>query len=202
MRWIYQYRKQRGTMADQQGYLFHLGMKGSTSVNAVDLANSIIATSQVVQELSEIRYGSEASKDLHINVSVFKEGSVNTHFLLEFADVAIATAPVLLPYARDVCKVGKELMDLFKLYIDIKKALQGKPPAEVKAIDNTMFQITGNTGCTFNIDANGLRVLQSKSVSSGVEKIMAPMTKEDSTVEAIEVKSVSCEENEFTVPKQ
>jgi hypothetical protein len=55
---------------DQDFYKFKLSFKGrlvENSVDAYDVANTILATSAILQEISKILYGEEAAIKININ---------------------------------------------------------------------------------------------------------------------------------------
>lgn len=173
-------------------YKFQLSFKGNlieNSVDAYDVANTIIATSNILQEIAEIKLGKESSDKLKINIHAFKEGSLNTDFIIHAVETAIATSPALLPIANNIFNVGKDILSTFKTYLEIKKALKGEQPAEIKALSNNKFELKvkgNNNQVNFNINAQDLRVLQSKTIEKNTEKAVQPLNKPDSFIEEID----------------
>jgi hypothetical protein len=180
------------TMVVQDFYKFKLSFKGKlieNSADAYDVANTIIATANILQEVAQIRYGSETSDSIKINIHAFEKGSLDTTFLIHAADVAKTATGALLPLVPTIYGVGKEVLETFKTYLEIKKALKGEPATDIKALSGNKFQLSvkGNGNVVnFNLDAHDLRVLQSKTIDKNTEKIVQPLMKDDSVIEEIE----------------
>lgn len=177
---------------DKNYYKFQLSFKGKlveNSVDAYDVANTILATSNILQEIAEIKFGTATSDKIKINIHAFKEGSLVTDFILHNLDTMVTTAPALIPMTNTIFTTGKDILTTFKTYLDIKKALKGEQPAEIKALSGNKFELKvngDNNNVTFQVNAQDLRVLQSKTIEKNTEKIVQPLTKPDSLIEEIE----------------
>lgn len=177
---------------NQDYYKFKLSFKGNlieNSADAYDVANTIIATANILQEVAQIRYGSETSDLIKINIHAFEKGSLDTTFLMHAFDTAKITTGALLPMAPTIYEVGKKVLETFKTYLEIKKALKGEQASDIAALSGNKFQlnIKGNdNNINFIIDAQDLRVLQSKTIDKNTEKVVQPLIKEDSLIEEIE----------------
>ena len=183
-------------------YQFQLSFKGDlieNSVDAFDVANTILATSQVLQEISSILYGEEVANDLKININAFKKGSLATDFILLYNDIKEATAP-LIPVVGTIYQTGKSILSTYKTYIDVRKFLKGEAPKEIKTVDNNNIQIVAKDNTQINITYNDFRVLQSKTISKNMTKSFQPLTKEDTLLS--EIKVTTEDDEEFFVDKK
>ena len=102
-------------------YRFQLSFQGNLVENSVDaysVANTILATSQALSQIAEIKYGENAKNYIKINIHAFKEGSFISDFLIYASQIAGVSAP-LLPQIKNAYGVGKELVSNFKLIIDL-----------------------------------------------------------------------------------
>lgn len=176
-------------------YKFQLSFKGNlieNSANAYDVANTIIATTNILQEITEIKYGKQTSDKIRINIHAFKEGSLETDFLMHSIDVVADNAPALVPLAGTIFSVGKNTLTAFSTYLSIKKALKGEQPSEINALSGNKFElkINGDNNNTYiTVDNHDLRILQSKTIERNTEKAIQPLTKPDSVINEIEYKA-------------
>lgn len=178
-------------MQTQDFYKFKLGFKGKlieNSVDAFDVANTILATSQSLQELAVIHFGEQTAKEIKLNINAFKQGSLETDFLM-FYNVAKDNIAPLLPIVGGIYETGKTILSGYKTYIDVKKLLKGKRPKKVVAKNNSTVSITAFDNATINITYNDFRALQSPTLAKNVEKSILPLTKEGSELEEIVIES-------------
>ncbi|HNY36250.1 MAG TPA: hypothetical protein PLD14_01410 [Candidatus Pacearchaeota archaeon] len=170
-------------------YQFQLSFKGDlieNSVDAYDVANTILATSQALHEIAEIKLGKDAVKDLKININAFQKGSLISDFLI-FIEQNKELAIPLIPYISNIYNTGKDLLDGLNVIIEIRKMLKGKPAKEIKAIDNRHIKIVGQDDSTTTINYYDFRGLQSKTLIKNINKIVKPLTSEDSLIQNIEL---------------
>lgn len=175
-------------MPEKDYYQFQLSFKGQlveNSVDAFDVANTILATSQALQEIADIRFG-EASKKIRININAFQEGSLTTKFILFLYENKELMIP-LIPYTKDIYEVGKNILSSLGTIIEVKKLLKGEPPKDVKAIDNRQIKITGKDNSTTIINYYDFRALQNKTISKDLNKMVQPLAKEGSLLEELEL---------------
>lgn len=175
--------------SNKEFYQFQLAFKGElveNSVDAYDVANTILATSQALHEIAEIKFGKEAVKNLRININAFQKGSLLSDFLI-FINQNKDLALPLIPLATDIYITGKNLLDGLKVIIEIRKLLKGKPAKEIKAIDSRQIKITGQDNSTTIINYNDFRGLQSRTLIKNVNKIIKPLTGDDSPILNIEL---------------
>ncbi|MGD1003616.1 MAG: hypothetical protein ABR884_03535 [Minisyncoccia bacterium] len=171
-------------------YRFDLSFSGQlvdNSVDAFDVANTILATSYALQEIAMVKLGEEASKNLTLNISAFKEGSMVSEFIYHFASLAADITP-LLPLSGDIAKTGTTILNSLKTYIDIKTLLKGKPPESAKAISDNKIEININVNGDNNkilIDYPDFNLLQSQTLAKYIAKATQPLRKEDTPIEVI-----------------
>ncbi|MDO8589898.1 MAG: hypothetical protein Q7R69_01325 [bacterium] len=183
-------------------YRFQLFFKGQlveNSADAFDVASTIIATTQSLQEILSIRYGEEAAKGIKLNINAFKEGSLVSDFILFFDQVKDAAIP-LIPLAGNVYDVGKTMISGLNTYINVKKLLKGKPPKAIQALSGGQkFEITANDNATIVINNYDLRALQSKTLARTTAKAVQPLIKDASLLEEIGLRD---ESQTLTVSKE
>jgi hypothetical protein len=86
-----------------------------------------------------------------------------------------------------VYKAGKAILGAYKDFIEVKKILKGKEPKEIKPIDQFNFQITADNGSTINLNIDGLRILQSRTINKNATKAVSPLIKEGSLLNEIDI---------------
>ncbi len=175
-------------LKEKDFYQFQLSFKGKlveNSVDAYDVANTILATSQALHELAEIKFGKDTAKELKININAFRKGSLISEFLI-FIEQHQELLVSLMPLASSIYDTGKNILDSLRVIIQIKKMLKGKPAKEIKAIDNRQIKIVAQDNSITIINHNDFRGLQSKTLTKNINKIIQPLTKEDSLIEELE----------------
>ena len=167
-------------------FKFDLTFKGDlveNSVDAFDLANTILAVSQALNQISSIKYESMRGK-IKINVNAFSEGSFVSGILIyieQGKDLIVPLFPALITGHN----VGKELLSSLKVYLDIRQMLKGKPPAKVEH-NNDGVTIYGDNNKIF-VTHNDFRIIQDKSVSKNLDKAVQPLLKDDSEIKQISI---------------
>lgn len=177
----------------EQDFKFKLSFKGElieNSVDAFDVANTILAFSQSLHELADIKYGEDYSESIKININAFSKGSLNTDFLI-FVDQGKDIALGLLPIATNTVNVGKEVVSAYRTYVDIKKMLKGKKPKKIEVAADNSVKIIAYDNAVININYNDLRALQSKTLAKNIAKVVQPLSKEDSLISEISVSADS-----------
>jgi len=175
-------------------YNFKLAFRGEqidNSVDAFEAANTILATSQAFQEVAGILTNSDAKETIKININAFQKGSFITDFLVT-TPVPIGALPLITPVIPTIVEVGKNVMSTLKTFIEIRKALKGKPPQEVRPLPNGSINIVtkvngDNNNITFNVSAGDFRALQDKAVIKNIAKAVEPLVKSDSPLEEIAI---------------
>jgi len=183
-------------------YKFSLTFRGQlveNSVDAYDLANTILAVSQALGRISEIHYGAKDKDRIRINISaLIKQGSL-VDFLIYIVQPSAGALLPLLPLAPQAVEVGKVMLGSLKMFMEIKSALKGQPPQKVVHKQNGNVEIHGDNNYVVNISNNDFRALQDKAVSKSVAKIAAPLNKADSCISELEI--AEHQDPMFTVSK-
>ncbi len=171
-----------------ESYKFHLSFKGQlveNSVDAFDVANTILATSYALQEVASIKLGEEVSRNLHLNINAFKEGSLKSQFLY-YLGTAVTTAPLLASVAGDVISASKTVLDGFEMFSRVRKALKGKPPESVKALGDGTVQINiADAHAPIIINMSDFRLLQSETMAKNVAKATQPLRDKESLLDEL-----------------
>ncbi len=172
-------------------YKFHLSFKGQlveNSVDAFDVANTILATSYALQEVASVKLGEEAAKNLRLNVAAFKEGSLISDFLYYMAPPMVAVAPQLMPIAQNVIEASKTVLDGFETFARVRKLLKGQPPKEVRVVENgnVVIQIA-DAHAPITINMSDFRLLQSDAMAKYAAKATQPLRDKESLLERIEI---------------
>ncbi len=184
-------------------YKFDLTFKGNlveNSVDAFDLANTILAVSQALNQISSIKYESISGK-VKINVNAFSQGSFVSEILIYIEQGKEFITP-LFPMLGTGYEVGKEILSALKVYLDVRQMLKGKPPTKV-AHSNDGVTIYGNNN-QISITHNDFRIIQDKTISKSLDKAVQPLLKDDSEIKQIliteagkEIASVSKENAKY-----
>lgn len=189
-------------MNDKEYYKFQLAFRGKlveNSVDAYDVANTILATSQVLHELSVIRYGEIIKEKLQININAFKQGSLLTDFIILAKDLGETSAP-LFPLVGEIYSVGSSILKGYKAVVEIRKILKGKKPRSIVPVGDTNLEITGYDNTKIVINYNDFRAVQSKTISRNLAKIAQPLTKDSTLLDQIAVIAEDQEES-FVITK-
>lgn len=171
-------------------YSFDLLFKGQlveNSVDAFDVANTILATSSALQEIAIIKYGNETAESIKININAFQKGSLLSQFLIYLRDNVIALSPLMPEIARNGYTIGKEMLGGLKTVIDIKELLKGKPPKEIKQINPTTFEIHTGDNSEVTVNNFDFRALQSKEIARNVAKMVSPLIKPQSELTTLDM---------------
>jgi len=167
-------------------YKFNLSFKGQlveNSVDAFDVANTILATSRCLQEISIIYYGEDFANKIGININAFEKGSLESPFLIYIRDTTAAMLPLIAQNPQlilDSVKVGKTMLGSLKTIIDIRNFLKGKAPKEIKQISPTEMKIINIGSGSINVNYNDFRGVQSKEIQKNMAKMVEPMLKPQS----------------------
>lgn len=167
-------------------YKFNLTFKGDlveNSVDAFDLANTILAISQALNQISSIKYESTSSK-VKINVNAFSRGSFISEILIYVEQGKDLIVP-LFPILGTGYKIGKDILSSLKMYLDVRQMLKGRPPSKVEH-NNDGVVIYGNNTQIF-VTHNDFRVIQDKSVSKSLDKAVQPLLKDDSEINEVSI---------------
>lgn len=178
-------------------YRFDLSFKGElveNSVDAFDVANTILATSLSLQEIATVELDPILAKELKLNISAFKEGSLVTEFMYLLGTAAL-TGPTLIPYAKSAVETSKVVLDGLSTYIELKKLLKGKPPKTAKATEAGRIEITAGDNSVINVTYNDFRLLQSRTLEKNIAKAYSPLRKEDSPISSIEIEGKAKEDD-------
>jgi len=165
-------------------YKFDLTFKGDlveNSVDAFDLANTILAVSQALNQISSIKYESISGK-VKINVNAFSEGSFVSEILIYIEQGKDLIAP-LFPILNTGYNVGKEILSSLKVFLDVRQMLKGKPPVKVEH-NNNGVTIHGDNNNIF-VTHNDFRVIQDKTVSRNMAKSVQPLLEDDSEIKQV-----------------
>ncbi len=186
-------------------YTFKLSVKGDlveNSVDALDLANTIIATSQVLSEISKIEYG-EGSKKVKININAFQQGSLLTEFLIYMTEDPAKT----LALGATTVLAGEKMLDILLKVIKVKKELKGKSPKKISQADNGVnFEIHTGDNSVVVVDSSGIQALQNRSINKNLDKVFKPLQNENTQISSIdfitenETIATNRKESEYMLP--
>lgn len=160
----------------------------SGTIDVYDLANTILAIGQTVEGIArEVEIPTR--EKIKIEVNALRPGSFEIDLLIKVAHLSVATAPIV---GLNISNQAKVILDVFSSVIDIKKFLKGEKPEKVVVNQtgaNSSVTIINIDGKQANISIPVYNILQNKSLNETVEKIFAPLSKEDGNVEAIDLSS-------------
>lgn len=184
-------------------YRFQLSFRGQlveNSVDAFDVANTILATSNSLAEIANAKLDRQTADALKLNISAFREGSLVTDFIYHFAPNLVVTIPAIIQAAPDIVTVSTTIIDGLKTFIEVKKFLKGKQPESVRATDggqNVIITMGSNSSLTINY--SDYRLVQSQTLAKNVSKITEPLRKDGSLLEEIDLEAGK--EHSFSIHK-
>jgi hypothetical protein len=151
--------------------------------HSIDL-NTLLATQMnYVALINTIKNQYYPDAKLSINVQGFEKGSFEIHQIFE---MTVASGVILFGNINYV----KEVFDIFKFYVDIKKFLGGKKPDLVDKLGNGMINLVnnGNNNMTIlNVSEKAYELYQTSYNSHRVLQKIAEALDRDDNIEGIEV---------------
>lgn len=173
---------------DNDIFEFELGFKGQlveNSVDAFDVANTILALSTAITQICEINYG-EGNEAIKVNINAFKKGSLITDFLVYVKD-GLPYSPIPIFDGKKALDIGKNILDTIKVFVEVKTLLKGNKPKSVKSVGDKLIQIIAEDNSNVNITINQYKSLQDKTIAKNLEKAFLPLTVEGNEIESIEI---------------
>jgi len=166
-------------------YSFRLSMKWQqieSAVDAIDVWNSIIAITLIIQEIAKQNLWKDSAEKLNIQVCWFKKGSLTSLFQL-FLENWWWTAISLLPMLG--VDSMKWLVEWLVSYFELKKHLKGNAPKEIIPNMNWEVNIINAEWNSIIVNKNTYNISFNPSVSWQAERLIAPLLKEWWPVEEI-----------------
>ncbi len=173
--------------------ILHLKFESSSKeigrVDAGDFASTVSATAELLKFIAK---GLETTKnkDIHIDLVASREGSFEADLAITIKNIVEAT-PVMVAFLADnhVISSAKQLIDIMKQLIQVKKVLQGEKPSKVEIVQNDgspHVAIHGNSG-TVNVSVNTFNLLQTEGAGKRLHKMVQPLLKEGTELDSIEI---------------
>ena len=177
---------------------FDGSMMETGHVDAADFAHTISAT---VELLRFIAKGVEntKSKEVQIELIAMRDGSFEADLAITIKHIT-EVAPALLPMLADghVISSAKQLIEILKQLVQVKKFLKGEKPSKVEIIQkdgSPHVAIHGNSG-KVNVSVNTFNFLQTEGASKRLHKVVQPLLKEGT------IESISLTEEDDSEPTQ
>jgi len=188
-------------MESKDYYRFDLSFNGDlveNSVDAFDLANTIIAISQSLNQISSIKY-EHLEEKIKINVNAFKGGSFISEFLI-FLEQSRDLVTPFIPIALNGYQIGKDILSTLDTYIKVRKTLKGKPPSKV-VHTNEGVTIYASDNAKVTVNHIDFRAIQDTRIAKNIDKAIQPLLKPESEIKDIsltdqEKKVISVNRNE------
>lgn len=162
---------------------------GEGVIGVYDLANTILAFSQVVDNIA-VREQLNKKGRIQINVSALKPGSFDVQMVLDFTqialDAAISATPLLAVISSE--NPAKYVLGIFQEVLRLKKFLQGKKAKSVTIKqngDNNVAVVVNFIGNATNTTLPAISSIQDKRVTQALQKMIEPIKKEGSNVDEI-----------------
>lgn len=171
----------------------HLKFEGldmeSGRIDAADFIQTVTATTESLRFIGK-EVGGAKNKQVQIDIVALREGSFEVDLAITVKDLE-EIAPGLVPLLVDVhiISTAKQLIEILKSLLEVKKILKGEKPSKVEIIQNDgspHVAIHGNGG-TVNVNITTFNLLQSEGMNKRLHKIFQPLLKEDSQLESIEI---------------
>lgn len=157
-------------------------------VDAGDFAHTVSATAELLKFIAK---GVESTKDKEVSIELVatREGSFEADLAVSIKNI-VDVAPALLPLLGDgrVISSAKQLIEIMKQLVQVKKFLKGENPSKVEIIQkggSPHVAIHGNTG-KINVNVNTFNLLQTDGASKKLHKMVQPLLKEGTHLDSIE----------------
>ncbi len=161
----------------------------SGQIDAEDFVHTVAATADLLKFVSKDLKEAK-NKDLRIDVGVPSAGSFEIDIVVTLKDITnIAPAFVPLLSQINVISTAKQIIDILKTLIRVKKFLKGEKPSKIEVVQNEgspQIAIHNNSG-HINVNVNTFNVLQNENANKKLQKIVQPLLKEGAEVKTIEV---------------
>lgn len=173
--------------------ILHLKFESSTKevgrVDAGDFTSTVSATTDLLKFIAK---GLEATKnkDVQIELVASREGSFEADLAITIKNI-VEAAPAMIAFLADgqVTSSAKQLIEILKELVQVKKVLKGEKPNEVKVVQgdgSPHVAITGNSG-TVNVSVNTYNLLQTEGAGKRLHKMVQPLLKEGAELDSIEM---------------
>lgn len=170
----------------------HIKFDGPTMeagrIDANDFAHTVSATAELLRFIAKDVDGAK-NKSLSIDLVALKTGSFEVDLVVNLKDLALIS-PVLIPlFNINTISTVKQLIEILKSLIRVKKFLKGEKPTKVEVIQNDgspHVAIHNNSG-QINVNVITYNLLQSESTNKRLRKVFQPLLKEGSELESIAI---------------
>lgn len=195
-------------MSDQSDLLY-IKFEGTNlekgTIDAYDLAVTVMATADTLRGIAN-HLPHTKNSDLRIDVSALRPGSFDVNMtvsLKELTDLGLACIPLLNgPTVNTI----KDIVDVFKHLVSVKKFLKGEKPNKVEINQNG----TAPVAVIYNIQGDNMTVnmptfnmLQDKQINGTLKKVFEPMLKAGGDVDNIQIaRPDSNDEEKVNVAKE
>jgi len=172
---------------------------GEGIIGVYDLANTILAFSQIIDVISTKEQVNKKGR-VNINVSALRAGSFDVQMVISVDDIAKATLGVVpLLGVLTSHNLSEYIISIFTEILRIKKFLKGKKPKSITVNqngDNNIVVIMNAEGESTSTQIPVIGTIQDKRTSDALKKLIEPIAKEDSNVEQIKFTEEGKEEGE------
>lgn len=162
---------------------------GEGVIGVYDLANTILAFSQVIDNIA-VKEQLNKKGRIDINVSALRPGSFDVQMVLDFSQSAINAAigagatPLLAVISSE--NPAKYVLGIFQEVLRIKKFLQGKKAKSVTIQqngDNNVAVVVNFHGDATNTTLPAVSAIQDKRTTQALQKMLEPVKKDGSNVD-------------------
>lgn len=170
----------------------HIKFEGSSMeagrIDANDFAHTVSATAELLRFIAKDVDGTR-NKILNVDLVALRSGSFEVDLVVNLKDLAMIS-PALIPlFDVNTISSVKQLIEIFKSLIQVKKFLKGEKPTKVEVIQNDgspHVAIHNNSG-QINVNVTTYNLLQSEGTNKRLHKVFQPLLKEGTDLESIEI---------------
>lgn len=170
----------------------HIKFDGPTMeagrIDANDFAYTVSATAELLRFIAKDVDGAK-NKSLSVDLVALKSGSFEVDLVVNLKDLALIS-PALIPlFNVNTVSTVKQLLEILKALINVKKFLKGEKPTKVEVIqndDSPHVAIHNNSG-QINVNVTTYNLLQSEGTNKRLHKVFQPLLKEGTELESIEI---------------
>lgn len=170
----------------------HIKFDGPTMetgrIDANDFAHTVSATAELLRFIARDVEGAK-NKSLSVDLLAIKPGSFEVDLIVNLKDLALIS-PALVPLLNvNTISTVKQLIEVLKSLIQVKKFLKGEKPTKVEVIQNDgspHVAIHNNSG-QVNVNVTTYNLLQSEGTNKRLHKVFQPLLKDGTELESIEI---------------
>jgi len=160
------------------------------TIDVYDLANTVLATAQVIEQIAKKENILENRK-IRIDVSALKLGSFDVDLIINLIGMTMTTGQTLFNLPAGINQI-KSTLNILSGLLNVKKFLQGEKPTKVQLKQEGKMQkatIYNFIGKNITVNLSVYDALGDKHINTRLKEMFQPLAKEGGEVESIKLSS-------------